>query len=187
MKKVLFVLMMFFASFCWGQQFDGVEIFGSLSSVISSFKSKGYVVKSYINSHDALLKGYFLGDYIEIYVFSTPKTKKVCKVSIFFPKEETWDALKGSFYKFNDILSSKYNEPDNKYEYFEKPYFDGDDYELSAVVLGKSHFSCFWFNRNNVSIGLLVSKWKQIEIDYENDEMMKLNKAESDYIMKYSL
>ena len=85
------------------------------------------------------------------------------------------------------LKDKKYKDNTGDTVYFEKPYFDGDDYELSAVVLGKSHFSCFWFNRNNVSIGLSISKWKQIEIDYENDEMMKLNKSESDYIMKYSL
>lgn len=178
MKKVLFVLMMFVAPFCWGQQFDGVSISGSPASMINAYKAKGYYFVKTLNPTCNIMKGMFMGDLVELYINSTPKTNVVYKLTVFFPKENSWMNLKRFFNKVFGILNNKYGQYDSLYDYFDKPYYEGDGYEISAITLEKCHYSAFWLNRGNTSIGLYISQWKQIQIDYENDENARLRERE---------
>jgi hypothetical protein len=53
---------------------------------------------------------------------------------------------------------------------FDSPYFYGDGYELQAVGLEKCHYSALW-EVENTTILLTISKFKQINIQYENDAL----------------
>lgn len=179
MKKIMFALLMVISTISYSQQFDGVSISGSLSSVVKNYQNRGYVIRKKINPYCTVLVGRFLGDDIELFINATPKTFKVFKVTVFLPEKESWYSLKNSFNKYFGVLDSKYGDYDNIYTYFDKPYYEGDGYEMSAITLDKCHYSAFWLNRNNTSIGLFISKWKQIQIDYENDSNVKLNESET--------
>lgn len=43
-----------------------------------------------------------------------------------------------------DVLGRKYGAPLLTLERFDNPYYEGDGYELSAIKLGKGHFSTAW-------------------------------------------
>lgn len=186
MKKVLFVLLMFLSTFSYSQQFDGVPISGSLSSVVNAYKAKGYFFYKSISATCRILKGKFWGSDVELYIHATPKSFKVYKISVFFEKQNSWLDIKTSFNRIFGIINNKYGEYDYINTYFDEPYYEDDGYEMSAVSLDKCHYSAFWMNRDNTSIGLYISKWKQIQLDYENDENTKLKELEVNLMAKNS-
>jgi hypothetical protein len=160
--------------------FDGVKIDGPLSSKISQYRAKGYsLVKIFPEGRGASFKGNIAGRPIELLIFTTEKTKVVFKAIVYLPKQQTWDDIKYEYSKFVDVFTQKMGEPDNQFSFFRDPYFEGDDFEMQAVALEKVEYSSFWVNRNNTTIALSISKYKQVEIVYENDRNMELAKRES--------
>lgn len=181
MKKFLSLVAIVFALNVNAQVFDGVPISGDLPTALAKFKAKGYVVqKTYTNS--VLLKGKVGVSPVELYIFVTPKTKKVYKFTIYFDAQTTWYSLKSQYERYFEIFEKKYGAPDSKYDFFSSPYEEGDGYEMSAVQLEKATFSAFWLKRENLTISLSISKWKQVEIVYENDKNMDLAKKEREEI-----
>lgn len=179
MKKFLSLVAIVFALNVNAQVFDGVSISGDLPTALAKFKAKGYIVqKTYTNS--VLLKGKVGVSPVELYIFVTPKTKKVYKFTLYFDAQTTWYSLKSQYERYFDIFEKKYGEPDSKYDFFSSPYEEGDGYEMSAVSLEKATFSAFWLKRENLTISLSISKWKQVEVVYENDKNMDLAKKEKE-------
>jgi hypothetical protein len=178
MKKLLTILFAFITFNSFSQQFDGVPISGTLPNIIAKFKEKG---DAFISTDKTVttMKGKVASYPIELLIIVTPKTKQVCKVVIFFAKETNWYSLKSQYLKFKDVLIEKYGEYSNNYEYFRKPYFEGDGYEMSAVGLDNVVYATYWLNTENMNIVVEIEKYKQVSITYENVEMMRIKKNES--------
>ena len=168
-KKVLLALVILLASYfnANSQYFDGVYIGGSLNSCIEKYKAKGYTL-SKTTEISAIMKGKISNTAIELYIFTTPKTKVVSNVAIYLPKYENWYALKTSYNDYVRILTDKYGKPDDVYTGFVSPYYEGDGYEMSAVELEKNNDLTLWFGKDNTNIGISISKFKQVKIQYEN-------------------
>ena len=180
MKKNLTLFFLLLSFFVHGQMFDGVKIDGSLNPKIAQFRAKGYVlVKTFPEGRGASFKGNIAGRPIELLIFTTEKTKVVFKAIVYLPKQQTWEDIKYEYSQFVDIFAQKMGEPDNQFSFFRDPYFEGDGFEMQAVALEKVVYSSFWVNRNNTTIALSISKYKQVEIVYENDRNMELAKSES--------
>jgi hypothetical protein len=165
--RYLLVSFLFVFANANAQYFNEVKIDGTSTEYLAKIKAKGYVQKElFANGNGAILKK----DLNELYVFWTPKSKLVYKVTIYLPKKDSWYSLKNEYAKYSQLLTDKYGASTDTYEYFTKPYYEGDGYELSALSLGKVTYFTFWdlSIKENTQIGLSISKYEQIEISYEN-------------------
>jgi hypothetical protein len=163
------------------QYFNEVKIDGSSTEYLAKIKAKGYVFKKYFDNNNGAI---LMKDLNELYVFWTPKTKLVYKVSIYFPKKDGWYSLKSQYGEYKDMLSNKYGEPKDVYEYFTKPYYEGDGYEMTALSVGKVSYFSFWdlSNEQNLQLGLSITKYDQVEISYENYKNTLLKNQEQNAI-----
>jgi hypothetical protein len=181
MKNLILIIALFVSVNISAQSFDGVPISGDLPTAVAKYKAKGYSLSKYIEQ-GAILKGKVAGREIELFVFVTPKTKKVCKMVAFFDEETNWYSLKSTYNTFYEILTEKYGYPDDKFAKFLDPYFEGDGYEMSAVGLDKSLFAAYWYKKDNLTVAVEISKYKQVKLVYENNLMMDIKSKEQSEI-----
>ncbi|MFY8161982.1 MAG: hypothetical protein ACOVNU_11680 [Candidatus Kapaibacteriota bacterium] len=177
MKKLIVIISLFFSVSAFSQQFDGVNISGDLPTAISSLKAKGYTLSKPI-TNGVIMNGKIGSTEIELFLFTTPKSKKVYKAAIYLPIKENWYSIKQNYLDYLEVLTNKYGTPDNSFNFFSKPYFEGDGYEMLALDLEKCTYSAYWLKLENTSIYIEISKYKQVKISYENNENQKIAAAE---------
>lgn len=175
---ILFVLASINAK---SQYFDGIYVGGSLETLISKYKAKGYIFDKY-HEWGAMMQGKVGDKPIELFIFVTPKTKVVCKVTIYLPKKSTWWSIKDDYETNLDMFKSKYGTPDYSFTDFLNPYYEGDGYEMSALELEKVNYAAYWFDKSNANVSVEISKFKQICVTYENVANMKIRKREQEEI-----
>lgn len=176
-KTLLFIAIAFVMNFSFSQSFDGVPISGDLPTAIARFKAKGYTLDKYTSS-GVILDGKILSNNIQLFIFVTPKTKKVYKMVAYLDEDISWSSLKYTYMRFLGILTDKYGNPDGSNESFTTPYYEGDGYELSAVGLDKVNYSAYWLNKSAMNLGVEISTFKQVKLTYENKELMSLKRTE---------
>lgn len=177
-KTILLSAIILFSTLCNSQSFNGVSVSGTLNSAIEKFKQKGFVLQKYV-TNGVFLKGNVASLYdIELYIITTPKTKSVCKFVIYLEPTNSWHAIKGQYNNFAKIFSDKYGEPDSNLEDFLYPYEEGDGSEMTAIAIEKCIYASYWMSRDNASVGVEISKFKQVKIVYENDAAMEFQKSE---------
>jgi hypothetical protein len=176
--KIFFIIFLFSPLFSLSQTFNEIKIDGALSSFVSKLQPKGYSVKKYFDN-GAILKEN--GNSNETYVFVTPKNKLVYRVVVYFPKQTNWYSLKNDYENYKNLMTKKYGSPDNTYEFFSKPYYEGDGYEMTALSVEKASFYSFWDKeQDNIGISVGISKYEQIEISLDNLKNGKLQKSEKE-------
>ncbi len=163
-----------------GQEFLGVKVDGKKETVIAAFKSKGFAPSGEMSDNVVTMKGVAAGKNIEINIVSTPLTKTVWKFSVYLPKQSNWYSLKAQYEEYLKLLTEKYGEPTNMYNFFSSPYEEGDGYEMTAVYAEKCHYAAFW----KQGYAINISQWKQVNIVYENDVNSDLNRKEKDQVNK---
>lgn len=168
MKKYILILLITLSSILsYSQEFNGVLIDGDLPSVVSKMKAKNYTLRKY-TENGAIMDGKVGYNDVEVFIFTTPKSKKVFRFSVYFPKKTTWSSLKGSYLDLLSSLTSKYGEPTNKGEIFKDPYYEGDGYEMSAVAIEKVVYLAYWEYISNLFLSIEISKYSQVNIVYDN-------------------
>lgn len=177
MKKLFIALAILFSTATFGQTFDGVPISGDLNTTISKFRAKGYTIANTFEQ-GVKLKGRVASREIELFVFVTPKTRKVFKMVVYLAEESSWYSLRQTYIDMLTSLKNKYGEPDDTEAKFITPYYLGDGYELQAVELEKLDYHAYWFRRDNLTVGVEISKYKQVKLTYENNLMMDLKNKE---------
>ena len=178
MRKIILSLLLFVSTtITFAQSLDGVSISGDLETAVSKFKQKGYTFYKYI-THGAIMKGVMNYQEVELFIYLTPKSKKIFKMVLYFPTENTWRSLSDSYDHLLGVLKNKYGTPDNSYSYFTTPYYLGDGYELQAVEAEKCGYSAYWFKRSNLTLAIDISQFKQVRISYENDTLVELKDKE---------
>lgn len=176
-KTIISILICFSTMFASAQSFNGVPISGELTTCVTKFKEKGFSLVKYIKN-GAVMKGVINAESVELYIFTTPKSKKVCKVNVYLEENVSWYSLKRKYQSMVEVLTTKYGEPEDKLEYFSDPYYEGDGYELQAFTLEKAFYMTVWTSANNLSVSVEISKFKQIKISYENNIAMEVMKKE---------
>ncbi len=159
-----------------GQEFMGVKVEGDKTTFINQFKAKGFAVIGDPSSDAVLMRGTISGKAYELVVVSTPKTKKIWKLSVFLPEVTSWNSIKREYENYLNILIEKYGAPDKTYRFFSSPYEEGDGYEMSAITLEKCVYSAYW--SESVGVSIQISKYKQIKIAYENAKNSLLDDTE---------
>lgn len=177
MKKILVLIALLLSVNTYSQVFDGVPVSGDLATAITKFKAKGYTLKKYIDN-GAIVNGKVGLRNVEVFIMTTPKSKKIYKFAIYFEERATWYSLKEDYDKYYTIFKEKYGEPDSEFSFFSSPYEDGDGYEMTAVRLEKATFASYWLKRSNTTIAVSISKWRQVEVVYENDTNMAIKQSE---------
>lgn len=189
MKKIIFLvglLFTFLNSFSQEIQeaehmtFKGIPINGKLSDFVSEMKNKGFTFGEHVVKDDiVIMSGDFAGKPAVIYILATPESKTVWKVGVFYDKQDTWLSLKLDYLQVKDVYSKKYGEPDYEKEYFFKPYYEGDGYELQAIKAGK----CIYYSSMKTdtgSISIQINKLCEIQISYEDKLNSELNIKEKE-------
>lgn len=179
MKKLITttLIIIFLVSTGMSQVFDGVSISGDFNTALQKFKSKGYVAETF--PEGAVLKGKVASNDIEVYLFKTPKTHKVFKASVYLPKKNNWNDLKYQFNSYHNLFLEKYGKTTDRFQFFSNPYYEGDGYEMQAVENEKCTYSSYWSNLEGASYSVEITKYRQVKITYENDELFRLKDKES--------
>lgn len=177
MKKVTMVLLFSLITIIGvGQEFLGIKPEGSRLEVVNKFIAKGFKVKPQsANQNVTSMLGIYAGTKYEVNIVSTPTSKKVWKISVYLPAETNWYSLKATYEKFLETLTNKYGQPNQSYNFFQSPYYEGDGYEMSAVMLEKCQYSAFWDN-----LYIQITQWKQVNISYENQINAELKEKETE-------
>lgn len=176
MKHITVIIALFFSFASFAQKFDGVYIGGDISSCVAAFKAKGYrLVQTYESGVE--MQTTKKGENWEVHISKTPKTNKVWKVTIYLPKRTSWYSLLSDYEEYVEIMNKIYGKPYSQHSFFISPYELGDGYELQAVRLEKCRYLSAW-TAENATIGVLMSKFEQISLQYENNANNELRKIE---------
>lgn len=164
--------------------FQGIPIEGSLDSMITKLKAKGFKLDQVVEEHDAaIMTGNFTGKEANLYIFATPKTKVVWKIAATFEKKDSWYSLKSQYNEYKQAYTDKYGKPESHYEFFSDPYYEGDGYELQALRLEKCHYLSVW-ELNTGMIGINLQSGGNLSIGYEDNINTALqNKEEKSSVM----
>ena len=109
--------------------FKGVPIDGTLDDYVTNMKEAGFTLVSVENGL-ALFSGDFAG-YKEciIGVVTLDGKDLVSKVTVVFPKRDTWSDLESNYSKLKELLTLKYGEPERFEEKFNSTYQPDSDFE----------------------------------------------------------
>lgn len=167
-------------------KFSNVVIDGSLTNFVKEMTKQGYTLTKTSSANSVkMIKND--NKEIELFIFQTPKTKKVYKVSTYFPKKNNWYVLKSEYERYKLLLTEKYGTPES-YEYFKEPYYEGDGYEMQAVKLEKVTYISFWNKQeSNLGLFLTISQFEQLQISYENTKNGEIYEKEKNEIDGSSL
>jgi len=136
--------------------FKGVPIDGTLNEFVSKMKQSGFTL---VGTEDgiAMLEGDFAAYKGCIIGVSTLKGKDlVSKISVLFPKQETWSSLSSNYYNLKELLTEKYGEPSDTVEKFDTDREPGDD-KAKMFQVGMDRCKYFTtFELENGSIHLSI-------------------------------
>jgi len=175
MKKIIFLLLITISVKSFSQSFNGVEISGNISAAVEKFKLKGFKL-SKKEENIYIMSGVLFNEQIELFLFATPITRQYAKCVVYFP-ESSWYSLKRDYTKFVNLFDEKYGYHTSQYEFFSDPYYEGDGYELNALMLDKCTYATFW-ELAKVSMSVSISKYKQVKLVYENTSIMNALQTE---------
>ena len=182
MKNLLFLYFLLFTPIiCFGQdkqqdkhiKFRDVELKGHVLDFVSELQKLDYTLTSIDKEGSTvIMKGKFIGRDCELYILASARTKTVWKVAVYFDKSNNWPFLKTDYTTLKEQISEKYKKPVKSFEFFSKPYADGDGHELQALKKDKCTYSTYW-KLNEGFVKLSITSFCQISIGYED----KINSA----------
>ena len=158
-------------------EFLGIEVDGKRDEVIEKFKAKGFIVKGDIDKPVVSMNGSVGNINFELIIVSSPKSKIVRKFSVYLPEQSSWNSLLNDYTRYKKTLTDKYGNPEKSFDFFSSPYELGDGYEMTAVAAEKSHYSAYW-TLKGYALSIVISKWKQVRIAYENENNSKISEKE---------
>lgn len=168
MKKILLVVALFLSFSLSAQEhleFRGIPIDGHLNIFVAKMKSIGYTIQEE-NNNVVIMKGKFTNKDVLLAVVGSVKTRTVWKVSVLFDVASSWSSLQSDYLEYKELFTNKYGMP-KSYEFFSKPYYEGDGYELQALRNDKCTYASFFEN----SVGYISVRLRSSEclgLDYED-------------------
>jgi hypothetical protein len=159
-KYLLFTLLTCMLSICRaeGAEFAELKWGTPLTEAIKHLESKGFT-PSIDKTGDISFRGNLLGHRMD--GFALLAGKRVAKVIVNIQTPD--NKARETYVLLKETLTKKYGQPEISYEYFNKPYYEGDGYEEQAIKLGKGRFVTFWIN----TPVLEISEKLTVTISYE--------------------
>ena len=158
--------------------FKDIPIDGKASLFVKKMEQQGFTLTEQ-EVGQTVMEGKFVNEICEVYIVSTPKTDIVWKIVVLLPKQKSWISLKSDYLNYSNQFKTKYGKPTDSFDFFSKPYQEGDGYELQALENDKCHYLSF-FERTNGSISVRISKSASIRFDYEDEINSKKDTVERD-------
>jgi len=156
-------------------KFKGIPIAGNPQHFIAQLEAKGFnTVQSYSYSdHSAGLTGSFAGvQNCIILVTGTPVSNDVYSIGVIFPDQyNDWYILKSQYLSYKEKLTKKYGALQS-FEYFSEPYYEGDGYEISAMMNGNGHFMSY-IDTQEGRIAVMITSDCKICLFYNDSEGSK--------------
>ena len=81
----------------YSQSVFGVKVDGNKTEVVNKFKAKGFKIPITPSATVTSLQGYVDGVKYDVLVCSTPITKKVWKIAVYLPEQNSWYDLKNTY------------------------------------------------------------------------------------------
>ena len=156
--------------------FRGIPIDGHIDNFIAKMKTLGYTISSK-DDVSAIMKGKFTNRDADIFILATPQTKTVFKVFVDFEKESSWSTLKNNYFDYKELYIKKYGETEHAYEFFSKPYYEGDGYELQALTKEKCTYATFFKTQNGIVV-VELTKYECLRLAYEDKINIELRDKE---------
>jgi len=177
MKKITTTLAVMLISIVSNAQvFMGISVSGPVASFNAQLRAKGFTMDALQSEGDLyVFNGTISTKDVEVVVITTPTSKLVRKIVVFYPKQESWYSLKSEFNDVFEVISKKYGQPDDNYAFFKSPYEEGDGYEMTAVGTENCFYLSAWkanATYPNQTIAVRIAKSKRVTLAYENDAMM---------------
>lgn len=160
MKKLLSTFILYLISittFCQTTEhlkFMGIPINGTPSAFTQKMAAKGF---KHYPSEDTdeynLYKGKFAG-YNDCIIEAMKFKNTVYAIGVEIPvnTNNTWNGIKSAYLNIRNNIYNKYNIINvDTNEYFDELYYEGDDYELTAIFAEACHFSTTFTVDNNAS------------------------------------
>lgn len=159
-------------------EFKNIPIDGKLSDFVSKLEKEGFVFKKYARDYVAVMEGVFAGNYATIYILATPESKIVWKVTAGYNEKESWNSLKSDYLEIRSLYTTKYGAPEH-FEFFSKPYYEGDGYELQALRKEKCTYASFY----SLPLGTVVveiTQFCKVQVGYEDKSNYEIKKKEEE-------
>lgn len=115
--------------------FKGIPIDGKLNEFVLKMKKNGF---THIDTEDgiAMLKGDFALYKNCIIGIATLRQKDlVSKITVIFPKRDTWSSLSDDYFTLKELLTEKYGEPSDYIEKFQSDLQPRDDNDKMYEVI----------------------------------------------------
>lgn len=178
--SILFVL--FSSTLVYSQEhmsFKGIPINGTTNEFAQKLISQGYQ-KIETKDNIIILEGEFINKKCKVYLIGSVKTNKIWKVYVILPENSSWYSIKGDYKELKVQFQQKYGEG-RSYEFFSKPYYEGDGYEFQAIRKDKCTYATF-FDSTNGNIMLEIGD-ESIRISYEDKINSEINNKEKESIV----
>lgn len=145
--------------------FAGVEWGSSPEATVKALSSSGF--KNIQKDKDGDYT--FEGDLVGFKVKGVALMAREIGIVKFIVRLVTPDRkARDTYVKMKETLSEKYGDP-KSYEYFTKPYYEGDGYEDQAIRLGKGRFVSFWTDElTGAGLMLEISEQLTVDLSYES-------------------
>ena len=173
-RYILLFLLMLNSGFSLAQKFNGIECGKPLNETITAFVAKGFVKKKFDPESPNLTSfvGSINGVKHEVGVVATPQTKIVWKFIIWLPETSSWSSSKSMYFRYREIFTKKYGEPNSDHSFFSTPYEEGDGNEMLALHDKKCTYSSFFDleDGNGLIVKLVSYNYgeAQVVLHYEN-------------------
>jgi hypothetical protein len=178
----MLVAMLVFALTTKAQSLLGIPFSGNTNTFKNELVKKGFVVQPNKTGvkNVFILKGTILGRECNVFVFGTPKTNQVYKMVAYTPEETNFTDLSSTFDVIQGYLEEKYGKGEDEcLDYFKSPYERYDGYEMTAIKVNKYLRMCLLGNKEpNMSVAILIEKYPQVKMIWENVANTEVNKAE---------
>lgn len=144
--------------------FKDIPINGSLNQFVTRLIKQNFKLIE-TSDHDALLTGRFAEKEVNILVQASSKT--VYSVTVMYPKQTSWKAIKTQYENIKEILTAKYGKAKEIIEKFDDPKYEKYSLELLALSQDKCDYMAhFITNTGNGMIRLNISNDANLVINY---------------------
>lgn len=162
-RLIILVFLIFISSVSKAESptFADIQWGASKDEVRKQLTSKGFSPEALDKDGDFKFEGSLLGYKAQGFaLFAANRVAKII-VRIITPDNKAIDTYRS----MKDVLLVKYGKPTNDFEFFKKPYYDGDGYETQAIRVGKATFACFWSGVN-----LEIHESLTVQVNYESND-----------------
>jgi hypothetical protein len=165
-------------------QVDGVPTFAgttwlsSPEAVIAQLTSEGYTTTATApNERNAIsFDGRLLNQDALVLAWFDNQNQLV-KTSVYIltkvGRGEEFPTAKTNYENLKAILTNRYGEPTDTFQFFSSPYEEGDGYEDTAFAVNKGHYASFWTDYENGSLSLTIDTDVDVALAYETKEWGK--------------